>query len=431
MITTAETLAALTEAPAAWGWLDLNVSQHEGLSAIERYSHGAHANRVRIGGQTRHLPEPHRLRGSHTIECAAVWYRAKPDVPLSSLHRYASQRPNAVSPVGDFRDFIAQGWREPPVARCFLALTEDRSTDPTTWSAWDLAGGGVTPAQLLVYDKSIELTSIFEGHWPRTETHTTTVAVIGVGSIGSAAAAALPGYEIRNIILVDPDRLQPHNIARHQCGAEDIGRYKVDAVADLIRRDNPATKVTALRYNVIADADRMRPLLDNVDLVICATDGVAARQTTSHLCSTARTPAVFACVLENGALGELVRDPARSDTGCLRCLRRHLEASGGLDPEPGLDLEYGTGTTHRPMTAIAGDLRLMGAMAAKTAVATILERRGHRDQRMTGNHIAIGLRPNMNWEAPFNQSRVLDFTASSVPTPDPECPLCCGDRSYE
>lgn len=341
------------------------------------------------------------------------------------------RRPHAAYPISEFEAMIGQGWREPSADEVFEVLVEDRSTTPSTWTAWDLSNGSAVPAQLLIYDKRHELTSIFAGHWPQAETRRATVALVGVGSIGSAAAMALPGYEVRNIVLVDPDRLYPHNIARHQCGAEDIGRYKVDAVAERIRREHPETAVTALRYNVIRHADLVRPLLDEVDIVICSADGVAARQTTSHLCSVSGTAAIYACVLADGAIGELVRDPARSDVGCLRCLRRSLDASGSMDPEPGLDLEYGTGTTHRPMTAIAGDLSLMGALAAKGAVATLLERTGYRDQRWSGDHMVVGLRPDRSWAAPFDQVRVLDVTASSMPPPDPECPLCCGDRSYE
>jgi hypothetical protein len=40
-----------------------------------------------------------------------------------------------------------------------------------------------------------------------------------------------------------------------------------------------------------------------------------------------------------------------------------------VDPEPAIDLGYGTGTSHRPMTAVAGDLAAVGTLAAKVATA--------------------------------------------------------------
>ncbi len=101
-----------------------------------------------------------------------------------------------------------------------------------------------------------------------------------------------------------------------------------------------------------------------------------------------------------------------------------------MDPEPSLDLEYGTGTTHRPMTAIAGDLALMGQLAAKAAVSTLLERLGHRDQRLSNNHLVFGLRPALMWMAPFDTARVLDVGTAAVPPPNADCPLCSGDSAY-
>lgn len=428
LVTAATVLDKLTGADAGWGWLDLNVSDAEGLAAVEAYSYGRDFNSLRVAGWTRDLPEGHRLRASRTVGQAAVWYRGTPDVPLSDLHRFMRHRRVGI-PVAAFKEYVNQGWVEPSTDGVFYVLVEDRSTEPARWTAWDLAGGSAVPAHLVIYDKDRDLSDVYQGHWPLTEVRSASVAVIGVGSIGSAAAMGLVDYEISELILIDPDRLKPHNVPRHRCGPEDIGRFKVDAVADLIRTTS-TTRVQPLRLDVIDHADYIRPLLDNVDVVVCCTDGVAARQATSHLISMAAKSAIFACVLEDGALGEIVRDPGRSDVGCLRCLRTHLEANGAMDPEPSLDLEYGTGTTHRPMTAIAGDLALMGQLAAKATVSTLLERLGHRDQRLSNNHLVVGLRPTENWKAPFETARVLDLSSAPVPPPNPDCPLCSGDRAY-
>lgn len=429
LVTVSSVLEDITDLAAGWGWLDLRVLPNEGLAAVEAYIHGRHFNSTRCAGKTRELPEHHRLHTAKIVPQSAVWYRGRPEVPFADMHRFMARRPHSAYPVARFRELISQGWIEPSTDGVFYALVEDRSNAPHRWTAWDLAGGEAVPAHLMIYDAASDPSSVYAGHWPLEEFDSVSVAVVGVGSIGSAAAVALAEYEVRNIILIDNDRLQPHNIPRHRCGYEDIGRYKVDAVADLIR-SRSRTSVDPLRMSVIEHADFMRPLFDDVDIVICCADGVAARQATSHLCSMSSTSAVFACVLEDGALGELVRDPARSDVGCLRCLRTALEASGSMDPEPELDLEYGTGTTHRPMTAIGGDLALMGQLAAKVAVATILERRGYRDQRLSSNHIIIGLRPDAEWVAPFDRSRVLDVGLGPVPVPDPDCPLCSGDHVY-
>ena len=64
--------------------------------------------------------------------------------------------------------------------------------------------------------------------WPLHDMAAASVAVIGAGSIGSAAAHALAMYGTGTITLVDDDRLLWHNLSRHQGSRGDIGRYKVE-----------------------------------------------------------------------------------------------------------------------------------------------------------------------------------------------------------
>ena len=431
LVATADVLDRLSAASASRGSLDLCISETQQLAAIAAFTLGNGPSAIRVGGWIRDLPEAHLLRAVDPTKSAGVWYRARDDVPLAVLHRNLCRRPGVVCDMAEFRSYISQGWRAPPVGNFRGTLVEDRSTSPSAWTAWMLSHEGVVPATLLVYDKNRDPAFVFEGHWPQDETRNAKVLVAGVGSIGSSAAIALTDYEFRKLVLVDPDRLRPHNLARHRCGPEEIGRFKVDAVAKLIQRYQSRAEVTPLRYDVIEHADLLRPILDDIDVVVCCVDGVAARQAMTHLCSLASTPAVFACVLDDGALGEIVRLPARDDVGCLRCLRRSLENDGSIDPEPSLDLEYGTGTSHRPMTAIAGDMNLMGSLAAKAAASAYLESRGHRDQRWAGDHLVVGLRPDLPFEAPFDQCRVLDVTAATAAPPDPDCPLCSDDRRFD
>ncbi len=69
------------------------------------------------------------------------------------------------------------------------------------------------------------------------------VVVSGCGSVGSCAALQLARSGVGRFVLVDRDCMEIHNVCRHQCDLSDIGRYKVDAVADRIRRINPSAQV--------------------------------------------------------------------------------------------------------------------------------------------------------------------------------------------
>lgn len=77
--------------------------------------------------------------------------------------------------------------------------------------------------------------------------NTKAALIVGCGSVGSLIALELARAGVCAFILVDSDTLEIHNICRHQLGFRDLGRYKVDAVADAIRNINPSAKIIKFR----------------------------------------------------------------------------------------------------------------------------------------------------------------------------------------
>ena len=285
-----------------------------------------------------------------------VWCRARED-----LHESILARTNYPLPA---EDFCASLDADPGL------FADDDGTIVVThcprgrpeWAAWLLASDEAEPLDIeVVHPPTTDPLPLLEPQWPLGDL-TGEVAVVGIGSIGSAAALALAMYGVRKITLVDDDRLLWHNLVRHQCTRHSVGKYKVDAVAEAIRGRWPAAKVEALRLNVISDADLMRPLFRRCSLVLCAADGVAPRRVVSHLARRAEKTAVLACVLLDGVFGEVIRLRPWPGRGCLLCQRAHLKATGRMDPEPALDSAYGTGTSHRPMTAVGTDLVIVRAV---------------------------------------------------------------------
>ncbi len=70
-----------------------------------------------------------------------------------------------------------------------------------------------------------------------------TVICIGLGSIGSTIALELAKSGIERFILYDPDIIELSNLSKHICNIEDIGRFKVNAVKDLLKKRNPGVDV--------------------------------------------------------------------------------------------------------------------------------------------------------------------------------------------
>jgi hypothetical protein len=289
--------------------------------------------------------------------------------------------------------------------------------------AWRVPDESVRPAHLQIEPAAYGLGQL-AGHWPIERLATCSVLVIGTGSIGGAAALALAAYGTGCIGLLDHDRLLWHNTVRHVLGDDQVGRFKVDGLADVIRGKRPEIAVEPYVLNAVEGASRLRGLLPRYDAVLCAADGIAPRRVVSHLARRAGVPAVLACVLDGGAVGEVLRLRPNPRAGCLLCQRQALVDAGGIDPEPALDAPYGEGNRHRPMTAVGSDLALVGGLAAKMAVATLLQAAGEHDQKMPDDHAVIGLRPRPGLAPPYDLKRAGGIRWSPVPPPRPGCPTC-------
>lgn len=65
------------------------------------------------------------------------------------------------------------------------------------------------------------------------------IHIIGCGAIGSTVAENLARFGLQKITLYDFDTVEAHNVANQMFTQEDIGKTKVEAVAQLMRRINP------------------------------------------------------------------------------------------------------------------------------------------------------------------------------------------------
>lgn len=67
--------------------------------------------------------------------------------------------------------------------------------------------------------------------------------IIGCGSVGSLVAMELARAGVEKYVLCDADTLEYHNVCRHQCGIEDVGDLKVNALKRKILNINPKANV--------------------------------------------------------------------------------------------------------------------------------------------------------------------------------------------
>lgn len=351
------------------------------------------------------------------------------DVLLHVVHAELRRRPGATITLAHFKEL--SGVRLEPGMNALIVITHHASISEElevggveTYAGWHLTREGVAPASIAVEPASHGLSQL-EGLWPLSELAGMNVALVGCGSIGSAAADALAGYGVGSLQLIDPDRLLWHNMIRHSLGQGSVGRGKAAALAESLKQRWQTETYFAHNMDVVRDAGTFRALMAEADLVLCAADGVAPRRVVSHVARRAKVPAILACVLDGGAIGEIIRLRPSPRFGCLLCLRAHMEEQGGIDAEADQELEYGTGTAHLPMTAVPSDLKLVGTFSAKAAVATLLESRFcDATQRLPGEHAVIGLHPAGDLDVPFDVNHAAEVVWRSVPGPRPECVTC-------
>ena len=243
------------------------------------------------------------------------------------------------------------------------------------------------------------------------------VVIVGLGSGGAAIASELARAGVGHFDLVDFDRLSVPNLSRHICGLSDLGRLKVDAVADFLRNASLVAEVKAHDMNVTTDPDRLQEIISGADLVIGATDSEDAKSILNRIAWRLKIPAVYAAAYDLGFGGDVfLAEPP--DGACYECF--HRSTGDMFSPPDNVTLDYGK-TISQP--ALGLDVRFISLIAARVALAHLLESdKTSRLHRYSTNWVLWGNWPQSGWV--FNQPLMSDFIQIDS---DPLCPVCHPD----
>ena len=155
----------------------------------------------------------------------------------------------------------------------------------------------------------LERTAIVAGPEMMDALARTSVAVFGVGGVGSGCVEALARTGVGAITIADPDCVAQSNINRQLPAlVTTVGQAKVDVLARRIADINANCAVKALqkRYTPETAADFG---LDNYDYVVDAIDSLADKASLILRCTSAATAPRAGFVSSMGAARKL--DPAR------------------------------------------------------------------------------------------------------------------------
>ena len=168
------------------------------------------------------------------------------------------------------------------------------------------------------------------------------VLIVGLGGLGSAAAIYLATSGIGQLILADEDTVDLSNLQRQILyKTTDTGRTKTEAACDHIKQLNPDVSLKPLTERLTEKT--IANIVSSVDLVVDATDNFQSRFTINQACVNEAKPMVYAAAVRfEGQIS--VFDTRQPDSPCYRCLyddnhtdeRDTCEQSGVIAPMLGI-----------------------------------------------------------------------------------------------
>jgi len=110
---------------------------------------------------------------------------------------------------------------------------------------------------------------------------TTTVAICGLGGLGSNIATSLTRAGIGKLILIDFDKVDITNLHRQQYKANQIGMKKTNALQDNLKEINPYLKTKI--YTIRLDEMNAKAVLSYADIICEAFDNAECKAMLTNL----------------------------------------------------------------------------------------------------------------------------------------------------
>ena len=125
---------------------------------------------------------------------------------------------------------------------------------------------------------------------------TKNILVVGCGGVGGSAILSLVRSGIMNITVIDYDKVVESNLNRQEVAyISTIGKYKVDAIKDIILDINKDVNVNSI--NLFLDESNIKELFDNnkFDYVIDCCDSVKTKEALILECINRNIKIVTSC----------------------------------------------------------------------------------------------------------------------------------------
>jgi molybdopterin/thiamine biosynthesis adenylyltransferase len=204
--------------------------------------------------------------------------------------------------------------------------------------------------QLLRYSRHILLNEIgIEGQQRLLDAR---VLIIGMGGLGSPAAMYLASSGVGRLTLCDHDTVDFSNLQRqiiHRTST--VNQPKVASAKAALHDINPEVECIALDVRV--DAERLRELAGQAEVVLDCSDNFATRYAVNRACLDQRTPLVSGAAIQfDGQVS--VFDFRDESAPCYNCLFPEDSAAA--------ELRCATTGVFAPLTGIIGTMQAAEAL---------------------------------------------------------------------
>jgi len=193
------------------------------------------------------------------------------------------------------------------------------------------------------------------------------VALLGVGGVGTHVSFDLMGLGVRDLRLVDFDKVELSNLNRQILYKEgDIGQKKLDLAVCRLRDYAPRSNVTGMEMKLTSVEDVMMAVADR-DFVICSADRPKEHvvQWLNEGCVRSRVPFIGGGVQTQRSVMYLI---VPGVTGCVECWGR-CNADDDLSKE----LQRKIVELHAEEAGVGPDVAAFGAMVSALTTLVVTE----------------------------------------------------------
>ncbi len=170
------------------------------------------------------------------------------------------------------------------------------------------------------------------------------IGLVGLGSVGCLVAEALVRMGVENLVLIDPDRVETHNLDRLLYADEDdVGEHKVNLAARHLKRSSTAESFRVeIHACTIQQIDACRAALD-CDVLFSAVDRPLPKDLLNNIAYVHCIPVISGGIrIDNKQSGTLANalwsvTTVGPEYRCLRCDGQYTSSDVVLERDGSLD----------------------------------------------------------------------------------------------